>query len=104
MGGEREDNQDRAVAAERQIAVIGDFVTANCWNPDQDEEAEKTMIRQGILAVNDPRTRHRAILGESGMVYMCVWKDPVVVVPDQNLLVYMRASIESWRKMYAAMS
>jgi hypothetical protein len=104
MGGERETNQDREVASERQTAVIGDFVTATCWNPDQDEEAEKTMIRQGILAVQDPRTRHRAILGESGMVYMCVWKESVVVVPDRALLPHTRCAVEAWRRMYGVMS
>jgi hypothetical protein len=104
MGGERENNQNSTTAAERQAAVIGDFVTAKCWNPDQDDEAEKTIIRQGILAVQDPRTRHRAILGESGMVYMCVWNDAVEVVPDKNLFGHVLAAVEAWRKMYGEMS
>jgi len=104
MDLQREDNQDGETAAKRQTAVIGDFVTAKCWNPDQDEMADKTIIRQGILAVQDRRTRHRAILGESGMVYMCVWNDPCEVVPDKSLFGHVLASVESWRRMYGTMS
>jgi hypothetical protein len=103
MGSEREANQDGAIAAERQTAVIGDFVTATCWNPDQDDEHNVLIVRQGILAVQDPRTRHRAILGESGMVYMCKWIEPVVVVPDRALLPHTRCAVEAWRRMYGTM-
>ena len=104
MGDQREDNQGGETATKRQTAVIGDFVTAKCWNPDQDEMRDTTIIRQGILAVQDPRTRHRAILGESGMVYMCVWNEPCEVVPDRSLFGHVLASVEAWRKMYGTMS
>lgn len=104
MGDQRENNQGGEIVAKRQKAVIGDVVTATCWNPARDELAEPTIVRQGILAVQDPRTRYRAILGESGMVYMCVWNEPCEVVPDESLFGHVRASVEAWRKMYGTMS
>jgi hypothetical protein len=104
MGDQREDNQGGETVAKRQKAVIGDVVTATCWNPDRDELADQTIVRQGILAVQDQRTRYRAILGESGMVYMCVWNEPVEVVPDKSLFGHFLASVEAWRKMYGTMS
>jgi hypothetical protein len=104
MGAEREDNQDGTTARERKTAVIGDFVTAECWNPDQNDEVNVLIVRQGILAVQDPRTRYRAIIGESGMVYMCMWKEPVVVVPDNSLLPHTKCAVDAWRKMYGTMS
>lgn len=90
-----------SVVTERQTAVIGDFVTANCWNPDLHDEETPKITRQGILAVDDPRTRYRAILGESGVVYMCCWNESVVVVPDKWLLPHTLRAVEFWRKTYA---
>ena len=84
-------------------AVIGDFVTASCWNPDLHDSQPELIVRQGILAVDNPRTRYRAILGESGMVYMCRWNEPVVVVPDSSLLPHARQAVQFWRHTYSVM-